>query len=158
MRYAGEAFILPRNYTPSGGIQDNPAIIDVSDADYAGSMWFDGHNKRFSVRFENGDPVGLTTDLGYSLAEERGIQGRLILNEAQKVSDAPESPPERPPGWSTSNMIYYNPTNQIQVFGNDSLWRSLVGSATTGVEFIIDGTTAKLNVIGVGSISLGTLS
>ena len=158
MRYAGEAFILPRNYTPSGGIQDNPAVIDVSDADYAGSMWFDGHNKQFSVRFEDGDPVGLTTELGYSLAEERGFQGRLILNEAQKVSEAPESPPERPPGWSTSNMIYYNPSNQIQVFGSDSIWRSLVGSATTGIEFIIDGTTAKLNVIGVGSISLGTLS
>ena len=170
MRYAGEAFILPRNYTPSGGVNDNPAYVDVWDADYEGSMWYDGHNKRFTVRMEGPGAVGLKTELGYDLAEERGWSGQIINQQLtgsyEKYRDSgpgsngvsPTNPPQFPVGWSTSNQCYFEPTNQLQIFGSDNIWRSLVGSATTGIEFIIDGTTAKLNVAGVGSISLGTLS
>ena len=170
MRYAGEAFILPRNYTPGGGIPDNPAVVDVADGDFAGSMWYDGANKRFTVRFEDGDPVGLATDPGFDFFMERGFKGRVIDQQIsgsfEKYRDtlpggggvSPVNPPNFTTGWGTSNQCYFQQTNQLQIYGSDSIWRSLVGSATTGVEFIIDGTTAKLNVIGVGSISLGTLS
>ena len=170
MRYAGEAFILPRNYTPSGGVNDNPAYVDVNDADYEGSMWYDGHNKVFRVRMEGPGAVGLATDPGFDFFQERGWKGALINQQIsgsfERYRDtgpggggvSPTNPPQFPVGWGTANQCYYQPTNQLQIYGSDSIWRSLVGSATTGVEFIIDGTTAKLNVAGVGSISLGTLS
>jgi hypothetical protein len=158
MRYSGEAFILPRNFTPSGGVSGNPAYVDVSDGDYEGSMWYDGANKKYRVRFADGEPIGLSTELGYDLLEERAWLGKIVTSNSNRLSEAPTNPPERPPGWSTSNQVYYSPTEQLQIFGSDNIWRSLVGSATTGVSIIIDGTTAKLNVAGVGSVSLGTLS
>tara|TARA_B100000965_G_scaffold186621_2_gene155703 strand:- start:2661 stop:5477 length:2817 start_codon:yes stop_codon:yes gene_type:complete len=154
MRYAGEAFVLPRNYVPSGGVPGNPSIVDVNDEDYEGSMWYDGHTKKFRVRFEDSQSVGLSTELDYNVLEERGFLGRLIENENQKVTDEPTAPPEQPPGWSTSNMIYYRPTDQVQVYGSDSVWRSLVGSATTGVSIIVNGSNLSIDVAGVGSATL----
>ena len=133
-------------------------------------MWYDGHNKKYTVRFADGEPIGLATDSGFDFFLERGFKGRVIDQQLsgsfERYRDSlpgaggvvPVNPPEYAVGWATSNQCYFPSTNQLQIYGADSIWRSLVGSATTGVEFIIDGTTAKLNVIGVGSISLGTLS
>ena len=55
-------------------------------------------------------------------------------------------------------MGYFSPTHQIQVYCADDQWRSLVGSATTGYEIITVGNTAVLNLVGVGSIVLGTFT
>ena len=61
-------------------------------------------------------------------------------------------------GWGTANYGYNLTSEQFQYYGSDNIWRSIVGSAQTGVSLIIEGTTAKLMVAGIGSISLGTLS
>ena len=74
------------------------------------------------------------------------------------VDIVPSEPKEEAVGWGTANLVYYSPTNQFQHKATTGEWISHVGSATTGVEIIINGTTAILNVAGIGSVSLGTLT
>ena len=172
MRYAGEPFILPRNYVPNDGNMsgNEPAIVNVNDNDYAGSMWYDHHNHRIWARFSDSEPTGIATDLGYDFFQERGWKGRVIdqtiggsfeaYREAAQSAggERPENPPELPPGWGTSNQCYYQPTDQLQIKGSDTIWRSLVGSAYTGVSIDIDtlSTPKKVSFIvaGIGSTSL----
>ena len=56
--------------------------------------------------------------------------------------------------WRRKNSFHH----QLQVYCADDQWRSLVGSATTGYEIITVGNTAVLNLVGVGSIVLGSFS
>ena len=87
--------------------------------------------------------------------------GPIINNEALRDTDpdiVPSQPAEEAVGWNTSNVVYNSSVNQFQYRTSDSKWKTQVSSAQTGTELIINGTTAILNVAGVGSISLGTLS
>ena len=176
MRYSGEAFCLPRSYLPGGGVSGNPAVVDVNDNDYEGSMWYDGVAKLVRYRTDNSDVIGLTSTLDYDFLEERGYKGRVMRTqvsgsyEKYRESDpsangvAPVNPPEAPVGWSTSNQCFAHHSdnglnvNQLQIYGGDSIWRSLVGSAYTGVQIDIDtlSTPKKIsfNVAGIGSATL----
>ena len=91
----------------------------------------------------------------------RGWYGPIIPNETVRDTDSeivPNEPPAEPVGWNTSNVVYNTTVNQFQYRTSDSKWKTQVSTAQTGTEIIINGTTAILNVAGIGSISLGTLS
>ena len=161
MRYAGGPLCLPI----ADGDQDGAGFSYFhTEGDATGNLWFSKHDMSLKVGMGNGSGnyIGLKTDtFGKELNDYqaiRGWRGPIFTSNASKNAQAPQLPPEQPVGWATANIGYYLPTNQFQHFGNDGVWRSHVGSATTGVEFIINGTTAILNVVGVGSITLGTLS
>ena len=97
----------------------------------------------------------------FSYAAKRGFTGPIVTTENDRDNNSaivPDVPIEEPVGWNTSNVVYYTPTNQFQHRTSSGSWISHIGSATTGVEIIIEGTTAKLHVAGIGSESLGTLS
>ena len=84
--------------------------------------------------------------------------GRLVPSENYRNNTvAPTNPPEAPVGWSTSNLVYNTQYEQFQVFGGDNIWRSLVGSATSGISMSVSGSTLTITVDGVGSVNL-TLS
>ncbi len=166
MRYAGGPLCLPLANTPHGG---SPIAYFHSDGEHLGNMWFDRVNMKVRVAMGQGDGnfIGLRTDTYsredymYSYGGVRGYGGPIVNNETHRDTSptiVPTVPVEEPVGWNTSNVVYYLPTDQFQHRTAAGKWISHVGSATTGVEFIINGTTAILNVVGVGSISLGTLS
>ncbi len=177
MRYAEEAFILPRNFVPTDGAGGSgPAVVDVNDNDYAGSLWYDGASKILRYRADGSDPIGITSDVGYDFMEQRGYKGRVMRtqvsgsyeryreNDSANNGVAPEYPPEAPVGWSTSNFCFAQHSdnglnvNQLQVHGGDGIWKSLVGSAYTGIQIDIDtlSTPKKIsfNVAGIGSATL----
>ena len=163
MRYAGEPFCLPRAYT--GGVgPDDPGTLE-SSGNQMGNMWYDVKTHTFRLAFSGiGDAIGIQTEGWFKEGDWdsiRGWHGPIVNSASTRDTDAdvvPDRPEEEPVGWGTANVVYYTPTEQFQHKATDGSWRSHVGSATTGVEFIINGTTAILNVVGVGSISLGTLS
>jgi len=161
MRYAGGPICLPL----ADGDQDGSGMSYFhTEGDHTGNLWFSKYDMSVRIGMGNGSGnyIGLKTDtFGKELNDYqaiRGWRGPIFTSNASKNAQAPQLPPEQPVGWATANIGYYLPTNQFQHFGDDGVWRSHVGSATTGVEFIINGTTAILNVVGVGSITLGTLS
>ena len=110
----------------------------------------------------SGNFIGLLTEtFGKTLNDFvsiRGFKGPIFESELNKTAQTPTVPVDEPVGWSTSNMGYFSPTHQLQVYCADDQWRSLVGSATTGYEIITVGNTAVLNLVGVGSIVLGSFS
>jgi len=110
----------------------------------------------------SGNFIGLLTEtFGKTLNDFvsiRGFKGPIFESEVNKTAQTPQVPVDEPVGWSTSNMGYFSPTHQLQVYCADDQWRSLVGSATTGYEIITVGNTAVLNLVGVGSIVLGTFT
>jgi len=163
MRYAGEPFCLPRAYTGGVGV-DDPGTLE-SSGDHMGNMWYDVKTHTFRVAFSGiGDAIGIQTEGWFKEGDWdsiRGWHGPIVNSASTRDTDVdvvPDKPEEEPVGWGTANVVYYTPTNQFQYKTTSGSWISQVGSATTGVEFIIDGTTAILNVVGVGSISLGTLT
>ena len=166
MRYAGGALCLPLANTLHGG---SPIAYFHSDGEHLGNMWFDRQNMKVRVAMGQGDGnfIGLRTetysreDSMLSYGGVRGYDGPIVNNDSHRDTSptvVPTVPVEEPVGWNTSNVVYYLPTDQFQHRTAAGTWISHVGSATTGVEFIINGTTAILNVAGIGSISLGTLS
>jgi len=164
MRYAGGALCLPIANTTQGG---SPIAYFHSDGEHIGNMWFDRAEMKVRVAMGQGDGnfIGLRTETyGKFIDDYIGVRGWKgpIVNDANhrdtSPSIVPAKPVEEPVGWGTANVCYHLPTNQFQHKDSAGTWISHVGSATTGVEFIINGTTAILNVVGVGSISLGTLS
>ena len=151
MRMAQSPLILPHskyaNSIDNGG-------MDVQ-GDREGSIYYNSLDHEFTVYFDDDQAVGLTTDLGFDIMEERGFQGRIVDSENYRDNtEAPINPPEFPPGWSTSNLVYNIQHEQFQVFGGDNIWRSLVGSATSGISMSVNGSTLTITVTGVGSVDL----
>ena len=150
LKYAKGPIFLPREYNNDGIMDD-----DGEAGDEFATLYYNAVEKRIETRGEDGSPVGIATEPKYSLEEERGYLGRLVFTENERNNTySPLNPPERPPGWTTSNLVYNIPNNQFQVFGSDNIWRSLVGSATTGISLIVSGSNVIINVAGVGSVSL----
>ena len=164
MRYAGGPVCLPI----ATGDQDGSGMSYFhTEGDHTGNLWFSKEDMQLKIGLGNGSAAyaGIKTDSYrkdvFSYAAKRGFTGPIITSQADRdtnVNIIPDVPIEEPVGWNTSNVIYYTPTNQFQHRTAEGSWISQVGSATTGVEIIIDGTTAILNVAGIGSVSLGTLS
>ena len=166
MRYAGGAFCLPVATTVQGG---SPFAYFHSQGDTLGNLWLDKVNMKVTVALGdgNGSFVGLRSEtygkqeVMDSFVGVRGYGGPIVNSDAHRDTSptvVPSKPVEEPVGWNTSNVVYYLPTDQFQYRTSDYKWKTQVSSAQTGTEIIIDGTTAILNVVGVGSISLGTLS
>ena len=156
LRYARSPILLPRSdsYNP---LLEGDMIVQRS-TDQAGALYYDTFANRVVVIAENDAKVGIKTELEYDINEERGFLGRLVPNENYRNNTvAPTNPPEAPVGWSTSNLVYNTQYEQFQVFGGDNLWRSLVGSATSGISMSVSGSTLTITVDGVGSVNL-TLS
>ena len=161
MRNADGALCLPVITTvPAGG----EAAVPYSEGPHKGNMWYDGATDKLRIAMSQGSAVGiLTQTLGRpnDYRYIRGWYGPIINNEALRDTDpdiVPSQPAEEAVGWNTSNVVYNSSVNQFQYRTSDSKWKTQVSSAQTGTELIINGTTAILNVAGVGSISLGTLS
>ena len=163
MRYADGPLCLP----VAEGDQDGSEISYFHhQGDSVGNLWFSKFDMSLKVGMGNGSAnyIGLKTEspgrYDESYASRRGFTGVIVPSEVLRDTGnaVPVLPVEEPVGWNTSNVVYYLPTDQFQHRSSAGKWISQVGSATTGVEIIIDGTTAILNVAGIGSISLGTLS
>ena len=163
MRYADGPLCLP----VAEGDQDGSEISYFHhQGDSVGNLWFSKFDMSLKVGMGNGSAnyIGLKTEspgrYDESYASRRGFTGVIVPSEVLRDTGnaVPVLPVEEPVGWNTSNVVYYLPTDQFQHRSSAGNWISQVGSATTGVEIIIDGTTAILNVAGIGSISLGTLS
>ena len=127
-------------------------------------MWIDKPNMKLVVALNNGDITNISTE-SYKQPQDydfiRGWHGPLIPNETIRDTDAdiiPDKPVEEPVGWNTSNVVYNTGVDQFQYRTTLGKWKTQVSTAQTGTEIIINGTTAILNVAGIGSISLGTLS
>ena len=164
MRYAGGPLCLPI----ATGDQDGSGMSYFhTEGDHTGNLWFSKEDMQLKIGLGNGSAAyaGIKTDSYkkdvFSYAAKRGFTGPIVTTENDRdnnVNIVPDVPIEEPVGWNTSNVVYYTPTNQFQHRTSTGSWISHIGSATTGVEIIIEGTTAKLHVAGIGSVSLGTLS
>tara|TARA_A100000164_G_scaffold381005_1_gene430743 strand:+ start:5284 stop:7998 length:2715 start_codon:yes stop_codon:yes gene_type:complete len=161
LRAAGGPLCLP----VADGDQDGAGMSYFhSDGDNIGNLWFDKYDMKLRVGMGqgSGNYIGLRTETyGKELNDWHGIRGwkgPIFTSVASRNTQTPFLPVEQAVGWSTANLGYYLPTNQFQHFASDGTWRTQVSSATTGVELIVNGTTAILNVAGIGSITLGTLS
>ena len=161
MRAAGQPLCLP---VAEGNTASSGGSYFHSDGDHIGNLWFSKHDMKLKVAMGQGSGnfIGLLTEtFGKTLNDFvsiRGFKGPIFESELNKTAQTPTVPVDEPVGWSTSNMGYFSPTHQLQVYCADDQWRSLVGSATTGYEIITVGNTAVLNLVGVGSIVLGSFS
>ena len=161
MRAAGQPLCLP---VADGNTASSGGSYFHSDGDHIGNLWFSKHDMKLKVAMGQGSGnfIGLLTEtFGKTLNDFvsiRGFKGPIFESELNKTAQTPTVPVDEPVGWSTSNMGYFSPTHQLQVYCADDQWRSLVGSATTGYEIITVGNTAVLNLVGVGSIVLGSFS
>ena len=161
MRAAGQPLCLP---VAEGNTASSGGSYFHSDGDHIGNLWFSKHDMKLKVAMGQGSGnfIGLLTEtFGKTLNDFvsiRGFKGPIFESELSKTQQTPTVPVDEPVGWSTSNMGYFSPTHQLQVYCADDQWRSLVGSATTGYEIITVGNTAVLNLVGVGSIVLGSFS
>ncbi len=161
MRNAGGPLCLP---ICEGNTNNSGQSFFHSDGDQTGNLWFSRHDMTLRLGMGQGDGnfIGILTEtFGKTLNDfvsVRGFKGPIFESEANKTAQTPFEPSDEPVGWSTSNMGYFSPTHQLQVYCADDQWRSLVGSATTGYEIITVGNTAVLNLVGVGSIVLGSFS
>ena len=161
LRNSGGALCLPIITTvPTGG----EASVPHSEGPHRGNLWFDGVNDVLRIALNQGGSTGIMTEGKYQPDDYRRIRGwygPIIPNETVRDTDSeivPNEPPAEPVGWNTSNVVYNTTVNQFQYRTSDSKWKTQVSTAQTGTEIIINGTTAILNVAGIGSISLGTLS
>tara|TARA_B100000287_G_scaffold432368_1_gene491579 strand:- start:14989 stop:17550 length:2562 start_codon:yes stop_codon:yes gene_type:complete len=161
MRSAGAPLCLP---VCEGNTDNSGMSFFHSDGDHIGNIWFSKHDMKLRVAMGQGSAnfIGMVSETyGKTLNDWmaiRGFKGPIFESEQSKTNQTPTFPVDEPVGWTTSNMGYFSPTHQIQVYCADDQWRSLVGSATTGYEIITVGNTAVLNLVGVGSIVLGTFS
>ena len=161
MRSAGAPLCLP---VCEGNTDNSGMSFFHSDGDHTGNIWFSKHDMKLRVAMWQGSAnfIGMVSETyGKTLNDWmaiRGFKGPIFESEQSKTNQTPTFPVDEPVGWTTSNMGYFSPTHQIQVYCADDQWRSLVGSATTGYEIITVGNTAVLNLVGVGSIVLGSFS
>ena len=161
MRSAGAPLCLP---VCEGNTDNSGMSFFHSDGDHTGNIWFSKHDMKLRVAMGQGSAnfIGMVSETyGKTLNDWmaiRGFKGPIFESEQSKTNQTPTVPVDEPVGWTTSNMGYFSPTHQIQVYCADDQWRSLVGSATTGYEIITVGNTAVLNLVGVGSIVLGSFS
>ena len=161
MRSAGAPLCLP---VCEGNTDNSGMAFFHSDGDHTGNIWFSKHDMKLRVAMGQGSAnfIGMVSETyGKTLNDWmaiRGFKGPIFESEQSKTNQTPTFPVDEPVGWKTSNMGYFSPTHQIQVYCADDQWRSLVGSATTGYEIITVGNTAVLNLVGVGSIVLGSFS
>ena len=161
MRSAGAPLCLP---VCEGNTDNSGMSFFHSDGDHTGNIWFSKHDMKLRVAMGQGSAnfIGMVSETyGKTLNDWmaiRGFKGPIFESEQSKTNQTPTFPVDEPVGWTTSNMGYFSPTHQIQVYCADDQWRSLVGSATTGYEIITVGNTAVLNLVGVGSIVLGSFS
>ena len=170
-REGGMPICLPRatQVAPGANASLDAAVFQNLDNDQEGNLWYDTLRKKVRIAHSNGDASGIATysygrpgaalPLDYDAV--RGWHGPAVTSANMRDNDVdivPDEPKEEPVGWGTANLVYYSPTNQFQHKATTGEWISHVGSATTGVEIIINGTTAILNVAGIGSVSLGTLT
>ena len=161
MRAAGAPLCLP---VCEGNTDNSGMSFFHSDGDHTGNIWFSKHDMKLRVAMGQGSGnfIGMVSETyGKTLNDWmaiRGFKGPIFESEQSKTNQTPTFPVDEPVGWTTSNMGYFSPTHQIQVYCADDQWRSLVGSATTGYEIITVGNTAVLNLVGVGSIVLGSFS
>ena len=161
MRSAGQPLCLP---VADGNTASSGGSYFHSEGDHVGNLWFSKHDMKLKIAMGQGSGnfIGLLTEtFGKTLNDFvsiRGFKGPIFESEVNKTAQTPTVPVDEPVGWSTSNMGYFSPTHQLQVYCADDQWRSLVGSATTGYEIITVGNTAVLNLVGVGSIVLGTFT
>ena len=161
MRSAGAPLCLP---VCEGNTDNSGMSFFHSDGDHTGNIWFSKHDMKLRVALGQGSAnfIGMVSETyGKTLNDWmaiRGFKGPIFESEQSKTNQTPTFPVDEPVGWTTSNMGYFSPTHQIQVYCADDQWRSLVGSATTGYEIITVGNTAVLNLVGVGSIVLGSFS
>jgi len=161
MRSAGAPLCLP---VCEGNTDNSGMSFFHSDGDHIGNIWFSKHDMKLRVAMGQGSAnfIGMVSETyGKTLNDWmaiRGFKGPIFESEQSKTNQTPTFPVDEPVGWTTSNMGYFSPTHQIQVYCADDQWRSLVGSATTGYEIITVGNTAVLNLVGVGSIVLGSFS
>ena len=161
MRAAGAPLCLP---VCEGNTDNSGMSFFHSDGDHIGNIWFSKHDMKLRVAMGQGSGnfIGMVSETyGKTLNDWmaiRGFKGPIFESEQSKTNQTPTFPVDEPVGWTTSNMGYFSPTHQIQVYCADDQWRSLVGSATTGYEIITVGNTAVLNLVGVGSIVLGSFS
>ena len=161
MRSAGQPLCLP---VADGNTASSGGSYFHSEGDHVGNLWFSKHDMKLKIAMGQGSGnfIGLLTEtFGKTLNDFvsiRGFKGPIFESEVNKTAQTPTVPVDEPVGWSTSNMGYFSPTHQLQVYCADDQWRSLVGSATTGYEIITVGNTAVLNLVGVGSIVLGSFS
>ena len=161
MRSAGAPLCLP---VCEGNTDNSGMSFFHSDGDHTGNIWFSKHDMKLRGAMGQGSAnfIGMVSETyGKTLNDWmaiRGFKGPIFESEQSKTNQTPTFPVDEPVGWTTSNMGYFSPTHQIQVYCADDQWRSLVGSATTGYEIITVGNTAVLNLVGVGSIVLGSFS
>ena len=161
MRSAGAPLCLP---VCEGNTDNSGMSFFHSDGDHTGNIWISKHDMKLRVAMGQGSAnfIGMVSETyGKTLNDWmaiRGFKGPIFESEQSKTNQTPTFPVDQPVGWTTSNMGYFSPTHQIQVYCADDQWRSLVGSATTGYEIITVGNTAVLNLVGVGSIVLGSFS
>ena len=161
MRSAGAPLCLP---VCEGNTDNSGMSFFHSDGDHTGNIWFSKHDMKLRVAMGQGSAnfIGMVSETyGKTLNDWmaiRGFKGPIFESEQSKTNQTPTFPVDEPVGWTTSNMGYFSPTHQIQVYCADDQWRSLVGSATTGYEIITVGNTAVLTLVGVGSIVLGSFS
>ena len=164
LRYGGGPLCLPVAVAAGGTAGAGNEGYFHSEGTQLGNMWIDKPNMKLVVALNNGDITNISTE-SYKQPQDydfiRGWHGPLIPNETIRDTDAdiiPDKPVEEPVGWNTSNVVYNTGVDQFQYRTTLGKWKTQVSTAQTGTEIIIDGTTAILNVAGIGSISLGTLS
>lgn len=156
LRYAKSPILLPRSSSYDPLLEGEMELNRSTDQE--GALYYDTFSHRVVFIAANDAKVGIKTELEYDVNEERGFLGRLVPNENYRNNTvAPTNPPNAPVGWSTSNLVYNTQYEQYQVFGGDNIWRSLVGSATSGISMSVSGSTLTITVDGVGSVNL-TLS
>ena len=164
LRYGGGPLCLPVAVAAGGTAGAGNEGYFHSEGTQLGNMWIDKPNMKLVVALNNGDITNISTE-SYKQPQDydfiRGWHGPLIPNETIRDTDAdiiPDKPVEEPVGWNTSNVVYNTGVDQFQYRTTLGKWKTQVSTAQTGTEIIINGTTAILNVAGIGSISLGTLS
>lgn len=154
LKYARTPILLPRSSSYDPDIDTGDMSV-LKGTDNAGAVYYDTLSNRIVFIAPDDARVGIATELNYSAVEERGFLGRLVSTENERNNTlSPTNPPNAPVGWSTSNLVYNTQYEQFQVYGDDDIWRSLVGSATSGISMSVSGSTLTITVDGVGSVNL----
>ncbi len=173
LSYTDRPLCLPRATSiATGADAESAGTFNTLPPDQDGNLWYDALRKTLRIAIgTGGDTTGILTESygkpGVDGGQPpdydaiRGWHGPIVNNATDRDTDTdivPDKPTQEPVGWGTANVVYYTPTNQFQHRTTNGTWVSQVGSATTGVEIIVNGTTAILNVAGIGSVTLGTLT
>ena len=119
MRSAGAPLCLP---VCEGNTDNSGMSFFHSDGDHTGNIWFSKHDMKLRVAMGQGSGnfIGMVSETyGKTLNDWmaiRGFKGPIFESEQSKTNQTPTFPVDEPVGWTTSNMGYFSPTHQIQVY------------------------------------------